>query len=483
MAYNKYQKKGKYNESLQKQKSNFSFSFLLFVFFFFYIAYILISFISKKEVNYTVAKSGELSNSGTFTGLIIRDEVVSSAGIEGRVEYFLPEGARVRKGSDVVGIVKDEKLLELLQEKLSEATDNIEIEEEVMEETSKKVAQILKDFTIKNNSVEFAYSNKYEDVLKQELVYVNSNFLVQSSEYSKELLTLEKNYKEQIDILDSPRSGIVSYNVDGFEALWIDNFDYSRLEKLNYDKNNQYKKSVKKDESVFKTVDNYLWYIAVKINDECEKQIEGEKYIDIYLGKNKEKLIVKVNEIKNRGDNTYVMLEVDRRIQDFLQERVVNVKIAYKNYDGLKIPKSAVVTKKFVKIPFDFITEIDSKISVLVEPDQENAPKKPHTVNIYKVDGDYAFIPMDEVVKDGATVYKVITDNSIMNDQFTINEVKEFDGVFVVNKGYTVFKLIDEIYHEDDFIIVKEGTSYGIKKFDRIVTDSRNVEENEILKR
>ena len=54
-------------------------------------------------------------------------------------------------------------------------------------------------------------------------------------------------------------------------------------------------------------------------------------------------------------------------------------------------------------------------------------------------------------------------------------------GVYNVNKGYAVFKQIEILYQNNDYSIIKTGTSYGISMYDHIVLQGNEVEENTII--
>ena len=68
------------------------------------------------------------------------------------------------------------------------------------------------------------------------------------------------------------------------------------------------------------------------------------------------------------------------------------------------------------------------------------------------------------------------------SDSYSIGtNTSELQGVYNVNKGYTVFKIIDIIYQNNEYTIVKAGTDYGLSLYDRIVLQGDRVSENEIL--
>ena len=55
-------------------------------------------------------------------------------------------------------------------------------------------------------------------------------------------------------------------------------------------------------------------------------------------------------------------------------------------------------------------------------------------------------------------------------------------GVYNINKGYAVFKQIDILYQNEEYTVVRTGTSYGIALYDHIALDGSKVKENELVK-
>ena len=64
---------------------------------------------------------------------------------------------------------------------------------------------------------------------------------------------------------------------------------------------------------------------------------------------------------------------------------------------------------------------------------------------------------------------------------FTLKEKGQLNGVYNINRGYTVFRRIEIIDQNEEYCIVKTGTAYGLSLYDNIVLDSSTVSEDEIL--
>ncbi len=477
----KYENIHKANMYTQKQNHHMSLTFFLFLFLLAYIAYHLLSYANARDYSSTVVEEGELVNSQVFNAFIIRDEDVYLADKTGELSMVAKQGDRVRQGMDIAGIISDSEELKLLADKLGAASEDLGIDAKVDDEVIDSIRKSFKNFAINNNFKDLAYAKVYNENLKREIAGLRDKYLVGNSAYSDEYLRLKQAYNEKIDFIRSNRSGVLSYAIDGQEDMSLENIDFSYVSKLPDSIYVEYKGEVKEGEPIFKIINDYLWYVVMEIDDVCEKEIEELNYVEVLLGKEKISLYGRVYKVENKGDRTYLVLEFDRMLNAFLDRRIMEVEIVHSAYSGLKIPKKAVANKEFVKIPSEYFQYINGENVVLVEKPEEKTLKA-HPISVFKEEEDYIWIPRDEFLKIGKRVYIGDIKNKT-NKSFEISESQDLEGAFVINKGYADFRFVDEIYEEDGFLIVRDNTAYGLRIYDRIITDSTSADENTIIVR
>ena len=67
------------------------------------------------------------------------------------------------------------------------------------------------------------------------------------------------------------------------------------------------------------------------------------------------------------------------------------------------------------------------------------------------------------------------------SDRFVVGPVEKLRGVYCVNTGYTVFKLVEVIDGNNECYILKQSLSHGVSIYDRIILDADKYSENEMI--
>ena len=92
------------------------------------------------------------------------------------------------------------------------------------------------------------------------------------------------------------------------------------------------------------------------------------------------------------------------------------------------------------------------------------------TDDTYDIDSEY--VSSGDILQkpDSSETYRVGADTASLQ------------GVYNINKGYAVFKQIDVLYQNEEYTIVKTGTTYGIALYDHIALDGTKIDENQLIK-
>ena len=159
----------------------------------------------------------------------------------------------------------------------------------------------------------------------------------------------------------------------------------------------------------------------------------------------------------------------------YAKERYLEIELLLSEESGLKIPNSAITEKEFFTVPVGFFLQGDdsSNLGCLVKKDSGTEFVSP---TIYYSDDTYYYIDSEDVQKGD------ILQKPDSNETYTIGtDVASLNGVYNVNKGYAVFKQIDVIYQNEEYSILKTGTTYGLSLYDHIALDGSKVTENQLI--
>lgn len=151
-----------------------------------------------------------------------------------------------------------------------------------------------------------------------------------------------KDKVNKIDVIvNAPSSGIVSFNIDGFEELLvadkIEDLNFAQLQGIYESVSNKRSppKNVKANQAVIKIIDNFSWYMAFELKNK-EMKI-GENY-ELKINEN---IGIKAKLAKISEDYTMGFFLINRDLEKLLDLRIVKVEIVTGTYTGKSIPKTA----------------------------------------------------------------------------------------------------------------------------------------------
>nr|WP_300005753.1 HlyD family efflux transporter periplasmic adaptor subunit [Tissierella sp.] len=201
------------------------------------------------------------------------------------------------------------------------------------------------------------------DGVKKEIVSINkklndlmpqNNLLGESIETlneKKETIKTEINQKDSS--YTSKSSGIVSYKVDGYENKFktkeFSNYTYDFLSLPDSNINPRGEIETLKEFDSFKIIDNFQWYLALKISD--RKDINSYEIGDQLAVKYPSKdgnLEIKgtIIAINNSSNKSVIILRLNKYLHELYNARFPKVKLIQEKIEGLKLPKDVIIDRK-----------------------------------------------------------------------------------------------------------------------------------------
>lgn len=339
------------------KKIRLKYNRIILLFIFIYIVSNVVILLGKTTTKTLTLKNEMVEESFNKKGLIIRDEYVINSNFDGKVEYYLKDGDRVKKKEDIACVYSNEISDDDLKSLKNIKNDISSIENGDTAFIKKDIGNINKEISLLSQKLQIELLNENIDVYGQiekiNKLIDDKNLLINSDLNDKSLKNKQVQEKEVTNLIDkntevfkSKNSGIVSYQFDGNEEKFnFDNINQIKIKDIEGTKNN-YKdiskeKKLDKGEPIARIINNLKQFVAISCNEEEIKKFKiGQKII---LSSDIEKINSKVYDIYKEGKQYIVILEISEQNVEIYDTRIKEFDIIYKSIEGLKVPKKAVV--------------------------------------------------------------------------------------------------------------------------------------------
>ncbi|CEO10519.1 secretion protein [[Clostridium] sordellii] len=339
------------------KKIRLKYNRIILLFIFIYIVSNVVILLGKTTTKTLTLKNEMVEESFNKKGLIIRDEYVINSNFDGKVEYYLKDGDRVKKKEDIACVYSNEISDDDLKNLKKIKNDISSIENGDTAFIKKDIGNINKEISLLSQKLQIELLNENIDVYGQiekiNKLIDDKNLLINSDLNDKSLKNKQVQEKEVTNLIDkntevfkSKNSGVVSYQFDGNEEKFnFDNINQIKIKDIEGTKNN-YKdiskeKKLDKGEPIARIINNLKQFVAISCNEEEIKKFKiGQKII---LSSDIEKINSKVYDIYKEGKQYIVILEISEQNVEIYDTRIKEFDIIYKSIEGLKVPKKAVV--------------------------------------------------------------------------------------------------------------------------------------------
>ena len=380
----------------------------------------------NKPIETTLVKNGELIKYEEVTGYIVRDEtVIDLSNYDGVMQVVTEDLNKVRAGGVIANFVSSSekdlmKKIEELDKKIEEAMETQQtiypsdvkaLDASIQVELYENIKNNNDINSIKENKSKVNTSIKKKAQIVGELSPVGSKL--------KELINERNDYEKQINNgkkeLISPRSGIVSYRVDGYE----NNFTKDNISNMTWGDLSSYKlnsnQMVPVSNKNVKVVNNFESYIAIFMNSPESKNANLNDKLYLRFQNTGENLIpASIEYISEEAGGRLIVLKIQENNEELTKYRKINLDVVWWSYTGFKLHKSVISQKEVTNVAGQYITTLSS-VTIPKAGYNETA-----YVKIVKEFGDY-------VIVDN------YTDKEYLDMGFTEEDIKNF----VTIKMYT----------------------------------------------
>lgn len=319
-----------------------------------YAVYLLL----KQPNDQVTVEQGTLYLEETDIGYIIRDEqVVKGNNYKNGMEQIKSEGEKTAKGDSIYRYYsrnEDEikkQIAELdtqIQEALKGQTEalnsdlklaDVKLLENQLDEKIQELSRITDISKITE------YKKQIEDLVSKKAKL--SGEASAAGSYLKQLYTRRTSLEEQLnsgaEYILAPKSGIVSYKVDGLEETLTPN-NFSTLNKEFLDglklKTGQL---IATSDECGKIIDSSVCYIVTISDSQEAKNAKIDDSVQVRLTNGK---IIDANVVYTSQENeeeTLIILGIDKEIDELANYRKISFDLIWWNATGLRVPNQAIV--------------------------------------------------------------------------------------------------------------------------------------------
>lgn len=452
----------------RKRRIRWNIGMIVFLVIFIYVMINIVSFFVKKKLTVYRVTKDEMTTTFSLTGIALRDEKLLKASQNGYITYYVEEGKRVKKTGTLYILDKDGKV----QETFADQAEALRGKGETLddEEVQKKVTEFQSIYS--DSQFSDVYDLKYD--LKNTILNLNEDSMKEVIDAVSKKLGEDAFHTET-----SPASGAVAFYSDSFDGKTADDiknsdFDQETYRAVRYNSSDQ----VKKGNVVCRVTNSENWMLVVPLEKSQYDFLQDKDSVTVKFQSDQEKTTADL-EVKKKGNSYFGYLSLDDYVVRYLDERYLDIDITLDSHEGLKIPNSAIVKKKFYQVPVEYISKgNDGKeegFSVRTTDDKGEVKVEQKDFTIYKKTKKYCYLDPEEVGED------VVLQSMDSDDTYLVEKTKMLEGVYCTNQGYADFRLIQKNAQKDDYCIVEENTDHGISLYDFIVLDSSTIKENQII--
>lgn len=478
----------KRNKKIVRYRRPFNIGVVFFGFIAVYLLVCIYMYFSSEHISAYEVIEGNLATDYHYTGFALRTEQIYYASSAGYVNYYAAENEKVSVLSTVYTLDENGEMSQLL----SDSAGEVSFSDEDYDTIRSDITAYL------NTSSDMKFSEVYDfktTVNGTILDLMNQNLLEQLDSTSETNSLFVRCAAET--------AGVVEYGIDGYEGATLENLSADWFDRENYSsKDLRENDLVSAGDMVYKLVTDENWKLIFPLDEEMESYINGKleanqstaedgsisqgtTYIEIRFDRDDEIVWPSVT-VQYVDGQAYGVLSFVNSMVRYADQRYLSFEVLRDEESGLKIPKSALTMKDFYVIPVDYLTTSGNDTGVLRQVTQEDGTAGAEFVNctIYYQDEEYAYVDPNE--ESFSTSEKLLENGDLLVKQdsaeyYQIGQTSTLQGVYNINKGYTIFRHVEILFENEEYCIVKKGTSRGLSVYDRIVLNAETVTESQIV--
>ncbi|MDI9242612.1 HlyD family efflux transporter periplasmic adaptor subunit [Fusibacillus kribbianus] len=466
-----------------KKPKNLNIGMAVFAVIFLYLIIVLVQYMIKPKVKMYEVQDGDIANTSYYTGVILREEMVINSDYSGYVNYYLREKQKAAVGNLVFTVDENGSMKEYLNQSSGDKS-------RLSDENLKELKELLANFSSSYSDSRFSEVYDASAALSSRLMEcINVNNLQELSSFTEleNSISFQKCYAKI--------SGVVIYSIDGLEGLTAEQVSADIFSQDNYQKTSLTGgELISSGSAAYKVITDDSWSVVIPLSEEELSDYTDVKSVAVHFPGKDLDATAGFSIVRGRDGASYGKIDLTKYMIQFAGDRFVEIEVKNSQAHGLKIPKTALVSKEAFVIPMEYLTTGGDSLN---EGFYKQAYGNDGTVTTEFVEADILRITDEDEKQAAEAAGEEITDNCYVsidnfsegdylllpdsNERYQIGQKEVLTGVYNVNRGYAVFKYIRILDDNSEYCIAKKNVSYSLRTYDQIALHGDRVSDDAIL--
>ena len=427
---------------------NVNIGMIIFIIIFIYLIFNIFSYMTTEHISTYEVEQGTMAENNIYRGLILRQEQVYSSDTSGALNVYVKEASRVGYGNLIYSVDEGGSVSKKIEEAAGNASN---LSAHDLSEIEDSISEFQTSYSAQNFYNVSTFKEDLDSALNESLSLAALDGISDYAAAAQAENTFHTYHADQ------PGFDEASYDrTDGQRAL-----------------------QVAAGAPLYKLITSEYWSLVIPIGSDLAKRLADDDTLQLRFMKDNTTTYATYTITEKEG-STYLILTLRSGMVRYAKDRYAEVELLLSEETGLKIPNSAITEKEFYTVPKDFFMKggDSGSLGILVQRSDSSGKAGAEFIAptiYYETDTDY-YIDGEEV---GASDIIRKADST---ETYQIGSgTARLQGVYNINKGYAIFKQIDILYQNEEYAIVRTGTTYGIALYDHIALDGSKIHENDLI--
>ncbi|MBR1529061.1 MAG: hypothetical protein IJ642_07145 [Oscillospiraceae bacterium] len=310
-----------------------------------------------KQFNQNYETETALLSDGTDSeqvqGVFIRNEKVITYNGSGVISYEVPDGGRIGTGGVIANVYSSENQIEI-EQKIASLQNELYLLERISNPGTTQTAQ--------PSNIAELFTENYKDYLRQREQHVltdlqstreemlillstyqlitgkDSSYAEQMQAIRAEIASLQNSQEQPVHVITADSAAYFVSYADGYESeLTLGDVNALTVSQLKQIQENTGEVS---SSAIGKLIDDYQWVLAAVV-DNSEKKYKQGDILTLKFASTSETVTGEITSVNGEGSQTILGITCEAMTYDLVQHRTENVELVKGEYQGIRVPRSA----------------------------------------------------------------------------------------------------------------------------------------------